>query len=104
MTFKKEVDTIKLIAKTNNVKLNIDRIVLKKLVSHILDSTTALPRDKKKKAKWIRIPYLGSVSHKISRLLKPFKINSAFYPLTTTSRLFSNLKDPPPPRGKEWCI
>jgi len=43
--FRKEMDTIKHIAETNHVKLDIDKLVHRKLVSRALDATTCHPRD-----------------------------------------------------------
>jgi hypothetical protein len=96
--FKREVDTIKLIAENNHVKLNIDKMIHKKLVSRTLDATTTLPRDTRNnnKDRWIRIPYLGKLSSHISRLLKPLHLRPAFYNVNTLRNHFSRLKDPIP--------
>lgn len=99
--FKNEVDTIKTIAETNHVKLNIDKIIHDKLVSRALDATTSHPRDtNRKKVKWIRLPYLGNLSTQLSRLLKPLHLRPAFYNVNTMKNHFSRLKDPVPPEEK----
>ena len=95
--FQKEKDTIKLIAETNHVKLDIDKLVRRKLVSRALDATTRLPRDtNRKKERWIRLPYLGKLSTHISRLLKPLHLKPAFYNVNTLRSHFSRLKDQVP--------
>ena len=99
--FHKEMDTIKHIAETNHVKLDIDKLVHRKLVSRALDATTHHPRDtNRKKEKWIRLPYLGKLSNHISRLLKPLHLKPAFYNVNTLRNHFSRLKDKVPPDEK----
>ena len=99
--FKEEVDTIKLIAETNHVKLNIDKLIRKKLVSRTLDATTTHPRDtNRKKEKWIRLPFLGKLSSRISRLLKLVHLRPAFYSVNTLKNHFCQLKDSIPPDEK----
>jgi len=95
--FRKELDTIIHIAKTNDIKIDIEKLVRKKLISRALDAMTSLPRDRKKEKKnekWIRLPYLGNLTSKLSRLLKPFNFRPAFYSINTTRTIFSKLKDP----------
>ena len=95
--FKKEVDTIKLIAKTNHVKLNIDKLIHRKLVSRTLDATITHSRDTNlKKEKWIRLPYLGKLSSLLSRLLKLTHLRPAFYNVNTLRNHLGQLKDPIP--------
>lgn len=101
--FKKELDTIVHIAKTNDIKIDVQKLVRKKLISRALDTTTSLPRDKKKKKKnekWIRLPHLGSLTFKITRLLRTFNFRPAFYSVNTTRNIFSRLKDPVPTENK----
>lgn len=100
--FRNELDTIKSIAETNHVKLDIDKLVRKKLVSKALDATTLHHRDtyRSKKDKWIRLPYLGKLSTSISRLLKPLHLRPAFYNVNTLKNHFSRLKDKVPPDEK----
>lgn len=92
--FQKEVDTIKLIAETNHVKLNIDKIIRKKLVSRTLDATTTHLRDtSRKKDTWIRLPYLGKLSSLLTRLLRLTHLRPAFYNVDTLKNHFGQLKD-----------
>ena len=90
--FKKEVDTIKLIAENNHVKLDVDKIIHKKLISRALDATTFHPRDmNREKETYIRLPYLGKLSSNISRLLRSLHLKSAFYNLSTIKKNFSRI-------------
>ena len=99
--FHKEMDTIKHIAETNHVKLDIDKLVHKKIVSKALDATTSHPRDtSRKKDRYIRLPYLGKLSNQISRLLKPLHLKAGFYNVNTLRNHFSRLKDQVPPDEK----
>jgi len=47
------------LAKRNDVKLNIDGLIRKKLIQKALDGTTSMSRGGKKPNKWFRVPYLG---------------------------------------------
>ena len=99
--FQQELDTIKLIAETNHVKLDINKLVHKKLVSRALDATTSHPRDtNRKKDRYIRLPYLGKLSNQLSRLLKPLHLKPGFYNVNTLRNHFSRLKDQVPPDEK----
>jgi len=73
-------------------------MVEKKLVARTLDSTTSLPRHTKdnSKWKWIRLPFLNTLSFELNRILEPLGFRPAFYnPLTIRSQL-SRIKDPVP--------
>ena len=95
--FQKEKDTIKLIAKNNSIRVDIDSIVRKKIITQALDKTTLLPRNHDKKdEKFIRLPFLGAISFKLSRSLRTFGFRPAFYSPNTIKQLLSNLKDPIP--------
>ena len=91
--FQKELDTIQYIADSNNIKIDIPKLVRKKLVTRALDSTTTLPRQEEKK-RWVRIPYLGaSLSHRLSRTLRHSGLSPAFYTHNNLKHVFSRLKD-----------
>ena len=91
--FQKEIDIIQHIAESNEIKIDIPKLVRKKLIVRALDSTTTLPRQTEKK-RWIRIPYLGTLSHRLSRILRQSNLNPAFYTLLNLKHIFSHLKDP----------
>ena len=93
-----EVNTIKCIANNNNIRLNIDNIIRKKLSTRSLDAATSLPRGRKvlKKAKWMRPPYLGIFSNTLRGVLKPANRRPAYYSLNTTRQHLCRLKDPIP--------
>ena len=62
---------MKHLARVNHVNLNIDNVIRKKSDTRALDATTSLLRDKsKRKMKWFRIPYLGTVSSRLARTLR----------------------------------
>ena len=82
--FQKELDTIIHVAKTNNVRLDIKKLVRKKSISHALDATSSLPREKKKenkKQKWIRLTHLASAASPQKYLV--YLDPSTFAPHTT---------------------
>jgi len=96
--FNEELNIIKHLAEVNQVDVDVDRMVRKKLTRKCLDSTTSLARDlgRDKKLRWIRLPYLGKFSSKLSRTLRLFGFRPAYYNLTTVKGLFVRLKDPVP--------
>ena len=57
------------------------------------------PRNSSEKC-WLKIPYLGKISLKISRILKSCGLRSAFYTVNRARDLFVKLKDPLPPEEK----
>jgi hypothetical protein len=91
----KETDTIKYIVEVNNVDINVDKAIRRKRIASVLDQTTSLKRDAPKH-KWIRIPFLGRLSGKISRVLRKFDLRPAFYSVNRIRDLFASTKDPIP--------
>jgi len=93
-----EVNTIKCIANNNNIRLNIDNIIRKKLTTRSLDAATSLPRDRKvlKKEKLMRLPYLGTFSSTLRGVLKTANRRPDYYSLNTTRQNLCRLKDPIP--------
>jgi hypothetical protein len=95
--FKKEVQIIKYMARVNQVDVNIDRMIQRKMIRKHLDATTTLPRETiRNRKRWIRLPYLGQFSAKLGRVLAPFGFRPAFYNPVTVKSLFVKLKDPIP--------
>ena len=95
---KKELSTIKHLARVSEVIVDVDVMVRRKIVRKLLDSTTSLPRDKvcDRRKRWISLPFLGKFSLKLGRALRPFGFRPAFYNPTTLKKLFVRLKDPIP--------
>lgn len=95
--FNKELDTIRYLTHANGRhKLDVMKLVKKKLIKKALDASTTLPRCEpdKKKTKWISLPYLGEFSSQIKKLLKPHHRRPAFYSINTTKSLLCRIKDP----------
>jgi len=93
--FSNEVNTIKYLAYKNDVTLDIDDLIRKKSFSLLLDSTTTHPRSTTP-LKWTRLPFLGKISFKLSRILQRSGLQPAFYSFNTSKNILSHLKDPIP--------
>ena len=93
--FQKELATIKHLARVNEVRVDIDTMVRRKIIRKCLDSTTVIPRISScgKRERWIRLPFLGPFSNKLGRVLRPFGFRPAYYNPVTVKRLFVKLKD-----------
>jgi hypothetical protein len=91
--YKKEVSTIKHIAALNNVTIDVDKIISRKLKSKTTSAITNLSKISNR-IKWVRMPFLGNISYKISRLLRNVGYRAAFYSLNTNLKLI-NSKDKP---------
>ena len=96
--FVKEMNTIKNIARNNNININIFKIINRKINSQVSTLTS-----KKYNVKWIRQPFLGNISYKIASILNKANYRVAFYSINTIQHL-STLKDPTPPHGEKWSI
>ena len=88
-------EEIKYLAKVNNINADVENMVRKKLTSRALDSTTALPRDERKKERqeWFRLPYLEAHTGEMyliysqnSTFVSPFTV------LITSKNIFPILK------------
>jgi len=91
----KETDTIKYIAEVNGLNIDVDKLIRKKRIARSLDSTTTLKRDIRKR-RWIRLPYLGRLSKKLSQVLRTFDLQPAFYSVNRLCDTFPSPKDPIP--------
>ena len=96
--FATEVGIIKYIANNNNISFDIDALIRRKSITRALDTATSLQctSDSRKDDKFIRLPFLGDISFKISRILRSFNYRPTFYTLNTTKKQLSKLKDPIP--------
>ena len=95
----KQVSIIHHLASVNGfTNMDIDRMVRKKFLKKSLDTTTALSRTRqqREKTKWMRMPFLGEISNQREKLLKPYNLRPAFYPISTSRTLLCKLKDPVP--------
>jgi hypothetical protein len=95
----KETNIIKHIAEINNVDVDVDRIIRRKRIALALNQTTTHKRDAPK-PKWIRIPFLGRLSGKISRVLRKFDLRPAYYSVNRIRDIFPSSKDPIPTQEK----
>jgi len=70
--FNRELMIIKYLARVNEVRVDVDVMVRRKLTRRGLDSTTSLPRDSRRdKKRWIGLPFLGPFSLQLARTLSP---------------------------------
>ena len=96
--FHKEVLIIKHLAVVNDISLDVDDMVRRRITRRVLDSTTSLPRNlnRDSRKRWIGLPFLGKFSSQLGRVLRPFGFRPVFYNPTTIKSLFVRLKDPIP--------
>ena len=93
----KEIRTIKYLAASNNIHLNIEKMIRRKSISETLNFTTSLPRSVwKKREKWIKLPYLGKYSYKLNRILRPYGFKSVHYNSLILQQFFGRVKDNTP--------
>ena len=93
----KEINTIKHIAKINNIRIDVDKVIKKKLHTDSLKRTSSLLAINpiQDNTRWLKVPFIGNSSYKISRVLRHIGYRPAFYTLYSLRRL-SQLKDPTP--------
>ena len=99
-----EIQIIQQIAVRNGLNVNIPTMVRRRRLRQLLSQTANLhintnPQAHNHQDRWIRLPFLGNHSYKISRELRRFNYRAGFYPLTTVGQLF-NRKDPIPVNKK----
>jgi len=77
---RREAHTLKHLANINNIEIDINRMIRRKIIKKDLDLTTSLLRCKnnKNKEKWIRIPYLGRLSFELGWTLHPFHFRATY--------------------------
>lgn len=89
--YNKELATIKLIARRNHVKLNIDNLVKKKRYASALSQISTFSSSPGKLI-YIRQPFLGNISYEIASILKKIGYRAAFYTVSSL-RSISQVKD-----------
>lgn len=93
--FQEELNTIKQIARnngyTNTLVNNILKRKQKRETEKLLFSTT--PPNTVNLKRWVKIPYIGSFSHKFKRLLDRDDRKTAFYSTKSLKAIISNNKD-----------
>jgi len=72
--------------------------MVKKKLTKKAHSATALPRQQRepKKKRWIRLPYLGHSSAKLSKLVKSYGYHLGLHNINSTMTLLWKRKDPIP--------
>jgi hypothetical protein len=93
---KKEIRTITEIANSNNISINVDKIVRRRRRAIALKRATSLGPlnlSPTEKIRWVRLPFLGRSSLRLARILKNYGYKTAFYSLYTLRHL-CNPKDP----------
>ena len=88
---RRELERIKHIARTDDLRLDIDRMIQKKLIIKRLNLRTSLPREAKtRREKWIRLPYSENISFQLRSTLRPFGFCPVFYTPLPSRRCLSN--------------
>ena len=80
-SYKKELAVIKELVVSDHLTFDFDNFIRKKSISKALDSTTTHRRiqPQRDECKFIRLPFLGQISLKISEILKTtYKYSSRF--------------------------
>jgi len=83
--FLAEVNTIKSLAHTNNISIDADKIIRKKLISRSLDLSTTLPRFQSSKQMGSP-PLCRQLSFQLSHFLKSLGLSPAFNPINTLKK------------------
>ena len=79
-----ETKNISAIAALNGLKINTDLLIKCTRLRKILAETRDMGDfSKKEKFKWMRLPYLGGLTEKLSSELRKYGYHVGFYPLTT---------------------
>lgn len=80
--FDKEINTIKYIAQRNNIHIDVDKIAKKKIQAIFRNSISNLsPSHIENRNKWIKIPFMGNISYKISKVIRRIGYKPAYYTL-----------------------
>jgi len=85
--FNHEVSNIKRIVALNNICIDVDKIISRKLKRKALDHTSTFSTAPSPRMKWIRLPFFGNVSYKLSHILRNVGFRTAFYILSNFSFL-----------------
>ena len=83
----------------NELHINIDDMVRKKIARIALKSTSSLTPtfERKKKERFPPLPYLSPLTDSLAAILRTSKIKPVYYPHLQIGRLLSNGKDTIPP-------
>ena len=82
--FEKERLILEAIRKKNGTLVDLNKLINRKKRRMIRQRSTSLSRiDDQPRRKFLRMPYLGKVSDQLSRILKRFDCQAAYYPLLT---------------------
>lgn len=93
--FKTEADFISELARRNSIHLNVNKVIARKSLKRAMQSIPTLQKRESPptiRPKWVRMPFLGTLSYRVARLLKTRGYKTAFYSLLTLGHL-SNPKD-----------
>lgn len=94
--FQSECDIISELAIRNNIQLDIQKIIRRKLLRQSIRSTSPLFSSlRTERKKWVRLPFLGPSSYRISSHLKHLGYSPSFYSILRVGHL-SSLKDVSP--------
>ena len=93
--FKREESTIIHLARVNNISIDIPSLIRKKYNSKILNSTTTHVK-KRKREKWIRLPYIGELTSLVSKITCKHHLRPAFYSVNNVKNLFPEIKNTVP--------
>jgi len=100
----KEVEVIEHIASRNNISSHVRKTTAQRLIRKRLLALITTHESEKKKEKWVRQqPYMGRISHQISRVSKKSRYRSSFYTINLL-RFISKTKDSISTHKKVACI
>jgi len=83
--FEAEVNRIEYLANVNHIRVDLRRMIQKKISRSHLDLTTSIPRrsDLTRREKWIKLPFLGKSSSELIKILRSFGFKPGFYNMLT---------------------
>jgi len=87
-----EIKMIERIASINGLQVNVRRLIRRKRLRMLLSSPPSGSCSTSQRHKWVRLPFLGRFSYKLSSELRRLGYRTGFYPVCTVGQL-SVLKD-----------
>ena len=86
---------MKTIVSINNLKVNIRKLIRRKSLKKLLNPQNHQPQPHLiDRGKWIRLPYLGDSTEKLTKALRKLNYCPAFYSLTTINQLLVIQRSP----------
>lgn len=91
--FKKELETIRTIAKNNGYSIDlVDKLLSKKLKNIVISKLYPTDKTKPVVNTWRRIPYVGPISDNLGKILRSFNVAPAYFNNRTIGKTLLNNK------------